>query len=90
MQWNLFRSPRNKDGIKFRYENNTPNDKTDDIFVSHPGGTYLPDAMKCRLKTPEMKACEAAAKKSPLLKLYMENSPANITYFQNKCPDPEF
>ena len=81
---------KHKNQVVFRYENNTPNDKTDDIFVSHPGGTYLPDAMKCRVKKPDMIAYEEAAKKSALLKLYMDNSPAKITYFQDKCPTGEF
>lgn len=80
----------NKSQTVFRYENNTPDDKTDDIFVSHPGGTYLPTVTQCRVKKDNMKAYEAAAKKSPLLKLYMDNSPAKIEYFQDRCPDGEF
>ena len=76
-----------KDQIAFRYENNTPLDPDDDIFVSHPGGTYLPNAQACKAKSKEQKIYEAAAKKSVLLKLYQDNSPANITYFDDPCPD---
>jgi len=70
------------------YENNTPDDPSDDIIVSHPGdGTYLPAASACRPKTKLMLQYEKAAKKSPRLKLYQDNSPANIAYFQQICPD---
>lgn len=75
-----------KSQLTFRYENNTPNDGTDDIFVSHPGGTYLPDAAACNFpKSPEQIKYEAAAKKSSRLKLYMDNSPAGIKYFNKIC-----
>jgi hypothetical protein len=73
--------------LEFRYENNTPDDKTDDIFVKHPGGSYLPDASACNFqKSPALLKYEAAAKNSPRLKLYMDHSPANIKYFQPICP----
>jgi hypothetical protein len=75
--------------VVFRYENNTPDDKTDDILVSHPGGEYLPTATACNFKkSPELKRYEAAAKKSKLLKLYQDNSPAGITFFNQICPNP--
>lgn len=74
--------------ISFRYENNTPDDKTDDIFVSHPGGTYLPQATACNFtKSDAQKKYEAAAKKSSILKTYQDNSPAGIKYFNKICPD---
>lgn len=76
-----------KSNITFRYENNTPDDTTDDILVGHPGGTYLPKATACNFpKSPEQTKYEAAAKKSSKLKLYMENSPAGIKYFNKICP----
>lgn len=72
--------------IALRYENNTPNDKTDDIIVTHPGDKlYYEDAAKCRAPSKEYLAYERAAKKSKTLKLYMENSPAGIQYFQPIC-----
>lgn len=79
-----------KSQLVFRYENNTPDDKTDDIFVKHPlDKDYLPTASACNFKqSPELKAYEERAKKSKLLKLYMDNSPAKITYFQQICPNP--
>jgi len=75
----------NKDDLKLWYENNTPNDRTDDIFVTHPGGTYLPVPEQCSGKSPEMKKYEKYAKKSKILKKFEKYSPAGITYFQ---PDP--
>ena len=75
--------------VVFRYENNTPDDPTDDIFVSHPGGSYLPSHTACNFKkSDDLKRYEAAAKQSPLLKTYMDNSPAKIKYFQPICPNP--
>lgn len=72
----------NKDDLQFRYENNTPNDPDDDIFVTHPGGTYLPVPEQCSGKSAAMKKYEKYAKKSATLKKFEENSPAGITYFQ--------
>lgn len=74
--------------LTFIYENNTPNDTTDDIHVSYPGdGPYLPTANACNFKKSDaMKKYEAAAKNSRLLKLYEENSPAKIKYFKKICP----
>lgn len=71
----------------FRYENNTPNDPSDDIFVTHPGGNYLDSAHACNFqKSDALKRYEEAAKKSEILKLYQDNSPAGITYFNPICP----
>lgn len=68
----------------FRYENNTPNDKTDDIFVKHPNDkAYLPDYLAAHKgKSPEQTRYEMFAKKSTRLKLFQDNSPAKIKYFQ--------
>ena len=71
-----------KDKMIFRYENNTPNDPSDDIDVTHPGGSWLPVPEQCSGKSAEMKRYEAYAKKSAILKKFEENSPAGIAYFQ--------
>jgi hypothetical protein len=73
--------------IQLRYENNTPDDRSDDIVVGHPGGSYLPAASVCENKSPELRRYETFAKKSKVLKSYQDNSPANITYFNQNCPD---
>jgi len=78
---------KRSDEIQFRYENNTPNKKTDDIFVSHPGGSYLSEASKCKPKSDAMRKYESYAKNSSILKTYMDNSPAGIKYFNQICPD---
>jgi len=71
------------------YENNTPKDRGDDIYVCHPQDKlYYDEAAKCRPKSPEQERYEEFAKKSALLKLYEENSPAGIQYFQPLC-NPE-
>lgn len=75
-----------KENIALRYENNTPKDKDDDIEVKHPGDKlYYPEAAKCIAKSPEQVRYEQFAKKSALLKLYQDNSPAKITYFNPTC-----
>ena len=73
--------------ITLRYENNTPDDKTDDIEVTHPNDKlYLPTQNACQYRKSEaLKQYERAAKKSKLLKLYEENSPAQINYFKPIC-----
>jgi hypothetical protein len=67
-----------------RYENNTPHNKNDDIYVKHPGDKlYWPDHNTCVLKkSPELEHYEKYAQKSARLKLFEENSPAKIRYFQ--------
>ena len=74
-------------GISLKYENNTPNDTQDDIIVNHPqDGLYWPAAHACNFeKSPEQKRYEKFAKKSKLLKLYAEHSPAQIEFFQPIC-----
>lgn len=70
--------------VIFRYENNTKNDPSDDIFVRHPQDRlYLPEASQGHPKSPEMEKYERYAKKSKLLKKFMDNSPAGIAYFQD-------
>ena len=70
--------------MAFRYENNTFNNKTDDIWVKHPeNGAYLPPYMnEHKGKSNDLLRYETAAKKSKRLKLFQDNSPAKITYFQ--------
>jgi hypothetical protein len=74
------------DQITLRYENNTPENREDDIFVSHPNdGEYLPalqDRLRQEGKSEELLYYESKAKESSILKLFEENSPANIKYFQ--------
>lgn len=74
-----------KTSLIMRYENNTPNNKEDDIYVQHPNdGTYYDEAVrKGHVGSPEQVRYEMYAKKSARLLAYMEASPANITYFQN-------
>lgn len=74
-----------KTSLIMRYENNTPNNKEDDIYVRHPNdGLYYDEAVrKGHVGSPEQTRYEIYAKKSARLQAYMEASPANITYFQN-------
>ena len=84
--------------LVLRYENNTPDIKTDDIFVQYPDpdvnqaendNICMDKANACNFKkSKELKLYETYAKKSKLLKLYMDNSPAEITYFNQICPNP--
>lgn len=69
----------------FRYENNTPDNPDDDILVRHPGDKRYQKACFESSDSPSMRKYEAAAKRSALLKLYEENSPAGIKYFQPRC-----
>jgi hypothetical protein len=71
--------------LKFVYENNTPDDRDDDIEVTHPGDkSYSVDP--CSLEpSSAMRRYEQFAKRSALLKLFQDNSPANIIYFQPLC-----
>lgn len=71
--------------LVLRYENNTPNNKEDDIFVSHPndGKNYWAIENDLRRNiSPEQAHYESHAKLSSRLRLFEDNSPANITYFQ--------
>lgn len=72
--------------LKLRYENNTPANKGDDIIVAHPQDKlYLPDKQRCKPKNSKMIRYESFAKQSSILKLFEENSPAGIEYFQDPC-----
>lgn len=75
---------QDKKNVIFRYENNTPNNPSDDIFVSHPNDrSYYSDWLsQSRTKSNELLRYEEAAKKSKILAEYERNSPANISYFQ--------
>lgn len=69
--------------IKFIYENNTPNNRSDDITVEHPGdGLYLGEKASNKTKSQEQLRYETVAKRSVRLKLFQDNSPAGIEYFQ--------
>jgi hypothetical protein len=72
--------------VILRYENNTPNNKEDDIYVSHPmDKEYFPELnakLNSEGKSVELAIYELKAKASARLKLFEENSPANIEYFQ--------
>lgn len=75
--------------IQLRYPNNTEYPYTedipeDDIIVSHPGdGSYRQAWIDAHQpKSQEQMRYERFAKKSARLKLYQDNSPAKIQYFQ--------
>lgn len=71
--------------IVLHYENNTPNNAKDDIYVAHPNDKlYLPDKRNPRLnpKSDELIEYEEKAKDSERLKLFQDNSPAGIEYFK--------
>lgn len=70
--------------LTFKYENNDPLNPTDRILVKHPNDkAYLPAYLAAHsTKSPEQIKYETAAKKSDILKLFQDNSPANIKYFQ--------
>ena len=77
-------------GIAFRYENNTPDHKDDDIIVAHPQdmnylNTYLNEHCPGSI---EQNRYEFMAKKSARLQAFQESSPAEIEYFQQNpsCP----
>jgi hypothetical protein len=75
--------------LALRYENNSPKNTGDDIIVRHPQDKlYLPEASKCKLDQPNMLKYERFAKQSSILKLFEDNSPAGIKYF-NDCVDGE-
>jgi hypothetical protein len=73
-----------KDRLTFRYENNTPKKRSDDILVKHPNDRdYLPEYLEeHKVKSPELLRYEVAAKQSVRLILFQDNSPAKIKYFQ--------
>lgn len=69
--------------IVLHYENNTHNNKTDDIYVGWVGSAPPCDSLS-RPFPPNSAIAryERAAKKSKRLKLFQDNSPAKIKYFQ--------
>jgi hypothetical protein len=67
--------------IQFRYENNTHHDERDDIFTWHPNDKFYLWKKADEIKSDELIKYEEAAKKSERLKLFEENSPAGISYF---------
>ncbi len=75
---------QDKGDLILRYENNTPNDKDDDIYVRHPQDRlYYDEAVRRGNEgSPEMARYNMFAQKSQRLQNFMETSPANITYFQ--------
>jgi hypothetical protein len=68
--------------LQFVYENNTPNDRNDDIFVQHPNDKLYFYETQGKQKSDELLTYEAAAQKSDRLRAFQDNSPANIEYFQ--------
>lgn len=69
--------------LKMWYENNSPENRGDDIIIGHPGDKlYLPDETTCRNPSSAILRYEEFAKRSAILKKFEENSPANIEYFQ--------
>jgi|LSQX01.3.fsa_nt_gb hypothetical protein len=71
--------------LKFRYENNTPDNPHDDIFVTHPHDKlYLAEKALCRPESSEMLHYESKARQSSILKLFQNNSPAGIEYFNDQ------
>lgn len=73
--------------IALVYENNSPNDRTDDIVVTHPNDrSYRDEASACNFsKSAAQTRYETFAKKSKILKDYQDNSPAGIEYFKPLC-----
>lgn len=70
--------------LTLRYENNTPDDRTDDIDVPYSGANnWDAHSRKHREKSPEQLRYEVAAKKSARLRLFENNSPAGIEYFKD-------
>ena len=72
--------------VTFHYENNTPCNYADDIFVKHPtciGQAYNPEPRPTQ-KSDALKKYEQYAKKSSRLKNYMLASPARIEYFRDQ------
>lgn len=74
------------DEIILQYENNTPQDRSDDIYVGHPldKNTYLAERIsEAKEKSPELLVYETYAKRSTALLTFQDNSPANIKYFKD-------
>ena len=72
--------------LRMWYENNSPENRGDDIILAHAlDKLHLPEAEACRAPTSKMIKYNQVAKRSRILKLFEENSPAGIKYFQNNC-----
>lgn len=71
--------------IKFRFENGSPSNPDDDIIVEHPDDAdYLPAFLAAHSeRSPEILHYELHAKNSHRLRLFLQNSPAQIEYFQD-------
>lgn len=81
---------KNPASVHLRYPNNTEypyteNIESDDITVSHPGDKSYGNeyTSKHKQKSRELMRYERFAKKSAILKMYQNNSPANIEYFND-------
>jgi hypothetical protein len=84
-----------KTDLKFRYENNTPDDPSDDIFVVHPevlGDTEYtdPPCIPKNKRSKELLAYEKVAKKSKRLDNWRKKQPIVIDYFDDlECGFPQ-
>jgi hypothetical protein len=76
---------QNHTDLRFRYENNTPDKPYDDIYVEHPNDRlYLWEKARCdTTDNPDMMRYERRAKQSTRLRIFEENSPAEIEYFKD-------
>jgi hypothetical protein len=73
---------QNHTSLRFRYENNTPNNPWDDIYVEHPNDKlYFTEKARCDTKNQEMIQYETKARQSDILRLFQDYSPAEINYF---------
>lgn len=71
----------------FRYDNLTPSDPTDDIFVIHPhniGDTEYQDPPLPTRKSNELKLYERRARKSTRLESWRQEQNVGIRYFQDR------
>jgi hypothetical protein len=76
--------PQTNTSIMFRYENNTPGRRRDDIKVKHPDAIGVPYTPPKNLEKSEaMMRYEAAAKKSKRLQDFQRSSPAGVRYFKD-------
>ena len=71
-------------GVAFRYENNSPTNRGDDIQVQHPQDRDYLDAYLNDINngSPEQERYEQAARQSDRLRTFEQTSPAKIDYFQ--------
>ena len=71
------------------YENNTPDDTSDDILVPYinDGVSYLEERLDSIVDTPEIVHYNLKARRSSILKIFETYSPAEIEYFKNASFD---